>query len=341
MTGSISTASTRLAPCCSADATSVPDPGAEDEHVIETLAEDLVRPLVEVFLLPNRRHRLVEDVVHLHHGFLALRVRGDLVVRRPQRVARELVRDAERHGQQHQAACRPRRVAARAGTARRGEAEPEPGHRRQLQRRERAEADHAGKAAREVDEIGAQRRVRIHLAPEPLRQRHEQQRDGDAEQRQEPRALDRDHDVGRATREVDALGGLRHGDVDAPRATAITSSTCTSGNQRSRLARIGASRQPMPMPRKLASRMKFEKVRQQADVGWHPPDQRDLEEQDEEGNQEEGPAAPRLVSTIRACARTSAARRWSRRDSMMNFGVSTPSLPQVIFSFGTAPEYEP
>jgi hypothetical protein len=25
-------------------------------------------------------------------------------------------------------------------------------------------------------------------------------------------------------------------------------------------------------------------------------------------------------------------------DSMMNFGVSAPSLPQVIFSFGTAPE---
>ena len=28
-------------------------------------------------------------------------------------------------------------------------------------------------------------------------------------------------------------------------------------------------------------------------------------------------------------------------DSMMYFGVSSPSLPQVIFSFGTAPEYEP
>jgi len=28
-------------------------------------------------------------------------------------------------------------------------------------------------------------------------------------------------------------------------------------------------------------------------------------------------------------------------DSMMCFGVSMPSLPQVIFSFGTAPEYEP
>ena len=27
--------------------------------------------------------------------------------------------------------------------------------------------------------------------------------------------------------------------------------------------------------------------------------------------------------------------------SMMNLGVSMPSLPHVIFSFGTAPEYEP
>ena len=27
--------------------------------------------------------------------------------------------------------------------------------------------------------------------------------------------------------------------------------------------------------------------------------------------------------------------------SMMYFGVSTPSLPHVIFSFGTAPEYDP
>ena len=28
-------------------------------------------------------------------------------------------------------------------------------------------------------------------------------------------------------------------------------------------------------------------------------------------------------------------------DSTMKRGVSTSSLPQVIFSFGTAPEYEP
>ena len=28
-------------------------------------------------------------------------------------------------------------------------------------------------------------------------------------------------------------------------------------------------------------------------------------------------------------------------DSMMNFGVESASFPQVIFSLGTAPEYEP
>ena len=28
-------------------------------------------------------------------------------------------------------------------------------------------------------------------------------------------------------------------------------------------------------------------------------------------------------------------------DSMMNFGVSMPSFPHVIFSFGTAPDYDP
>ena len=91
---------------------------AEDQHVLEAVAEHLVRPLVEVLLLPDRRHRLVEDVVHLHHGFLALRVRGDLVVRRPQRVARQPVRHAERHGQAAPGPWRPTPAAAPAGTAR-------------------------------------------------------------------------------------------------------------------------------------------------------------------------------------------------------------------------------
>ena len=42
--------------------------GAEDQHVVERVAEHGVRPLVEVFLLLDRRHRLVKDVVHLDDG---------------------------------------------------------------------------------------------------------------------------------------------------------------------------------------------------------------------------------------------------------------------------------
>ena len=34
---------------------------------------------------------------------------------------------------------------------------------------------------------------------------------------------------------------------------------CSSGNQLNSRVRAGASRQPRPIPRKLASRMKFEK----------------------------------------------------------------------------------
>ena len=143
--------------------------GAEDQHVLEAVAEHLVRPLVEVLLLPHRRHRLVEDVVHLHHGFLALRVRGDLVVRRPQRVARQPVRHAERHGQAHQARGGPHPRLLQQERHGREEGQTEPGHRRQLQRGQRAEGDDAGQAAGQVHEVGPERRVPVHLAPESLR----------------------------------------------------------------------------------------------------------------------------------------------------------------------------
>ena len=65
MTGSMSTASTCFAPWRSAAATSVPRARAENQHVVEGVAEDRVRPLIEVFLLRDGRHRLVKDVVDL------------------------------------------------------------------------------------------------------------------------------------------------------------------------------------------------------------------------------------------------------------------------------------
>ena len=123
-----------------------------------------------------------------------------------------------------------------------------------------------------------------------------------------------------------------------PAATAITSSTCTSGNQRRRLARKRREQAADADPEEARQQDEVREVREQADVGRHPPDQRDLEEQDEEGNQEEGPGGPPLgLYHPRMRANISGATIVAS-DSMMNLGVSMPSLPQVIFSFGTAPE---
>ena len=65
MTGSMSTASTclRAVPQRRRDVGAAA--GAEDQHLVERVAEDRVRPLIEVFLLRDRRHRLVKDVIHL------------------------------------------------------------------------------------------------------------------------------------------------------------------------------------------------------------------------------------------------------------------------------------
>ena len=60
--------------------------------------------------------------------------------------------------------------------------------------------------------------------------------------------------------------------------------------------------------------------------------------QPDEPGQDRGPAS-RTTSPARS-ANTSGATIVAS-DSMMYLGVSTPSLPHVIFSFGTAPEYEP
>ena len=49
-----------------------PGTGSENQDVVEGVAEDGVRPLIEVFLLLDGGHRLVEDVVHLHHRLVQL-----------------------------------------------------------------------------------------------------------------------------------------------------------------------------------------------------------------------------------------------------------------------------
>ncbi len=122
------------------------------------------------------------------------------------------------------------------------------------------ERRHAGEAAGDVERVAAQRRQRRHLAPHALRHRREQRRDDDEQERQQHRALDQ-HDalVGRAAREIDAAGG-RDGDLEPE----VVDRQDHRRLQRREppeqpRARLDASRQPTPMPRKLASRMKFEK----------------------------------------------------------------------------------
>lgn len=53
-----------------------------------------------------------------------------------------------------------------------------------------------------------------------------------------------------------------------------------------------------------------------------------------------GPFCLRLVHTPSTSAKINGA-TMDASDSMINFGASTPSFPQVIFSLGVAPEYEP
>ena len=181
--------------------------GAENQDVSNVSPNDRVRPLVEVFLLLDRRHRLVEDVVHLDDGVGAVLADGDLVVRRPDRAARHDVDDDQRRRQQrdvdgHRSDVAPERTApsvgrrlARRAAARRSERDAEPPRRRQLRaRKSRANAATPARLPARLMRVAAQRRQRRHLAPHALRQRREERRDDDEQQRQQHRALDQ-HDA--------------------------------------------------------------------------------------------------------------------------------------------------
>ena len=256
-------------------------PGAEDQDVLERVAEHGVRPLVEVFLLLDRRHRLVKDVVHLDDRIGPVLADGDLVVRRPDRSTRHDVDQRQRAREQRDVDADDEHRWASGGGDRSdpgaggrwrawqhvgcenqrqggGEGQAEPHRRRQLEPRDHAERHDAGEAACQVDRVGLERRQLRHLASHPLRERGEERRHDDEEHRQEHRALD-EHDLGRrAAREVDAAGGGdRH--FEAEEIHRRDDRRLDEREPVEQPRARGASRHPMPMPRKLASRMKFEK----------------------------------------------------------------------------------
>ena len=107
--------------------------------------------------------------------------------------------------------------------------------------------------------VGAQRRQRRHLARHALRHRGEQRRDDDEQDRQQQRRLDQHLLLRRAAREED-VAGRRDRDFE-PEVVDGGDHRRLEQREPARTAatRDGASRQPTPMPRNDASRMKLEK----------------------------------------------------------------------------------
>ena len=272
-----------------------PRAGTEHQHVLERVPEDHVGPLVEVFLLLHRGHRLVKDVVDLDDRIGAVLADRDLVIRRPQRPACHHVNEAERQHQQRnvdadehtaRASESPAvRLAREQERHRRGEADPEPPRRRQLQPRDDGKEAHARQAAEQIQCVAAKRRQRGHLPAHALRERGKERRDDHEDQRQQHRAFDDDDLLGRAAREIDAARRLhRHFETEE-----------VSGADNDRLQQREPGEQATPRRRDQAPDADAEKageenevgeVRQEPDIGRHPPNQGDFEEQDKEGGEE-------------------------------------------------------
>ena len=188
--------------------------GAEDQHVLEAVAEGRVRPLVEVLLARHRGHRLVEDVVDLDDGLLPFLDGRDLVVRRPGGAPRQPVHDDQRSAQQDDhrqpADQAHRRVDEEHGD---GEGDREPRRRRHLEPRHQPERHDPGDAAGQVHAVALERRQPLEQLAHRLGQGGEQHRHDHEHQRQQHRALDDHHRRGGAAREIDAGRG-RHRDFE-------------------------------------------------------------------------------------------------------------------------------
>ena len=261
--------------------------GAENQDLLEVVAEHHVRPLVEVLLRVDRRHRLVPDVVHLDHGLLPDRLHGDLVVRRPDRPALHVEDEpAGDHEAQHggERPGRPALVAEERGG--RHEGDDEPGTGRRLEPGGDGEARHAGQTAREIDGVGPQRRQRRHLGRHPLREGGEERRDAHEQHGQQQRGLDRGHGVARSAREVDAARC-----VDA-HFQAKEIDRRDDAQQQRRVPEEERSLHPAQQradadAEERGQQDEVREVREQANLSGQPPDERDLEEEHEERGQED------------------------------------------------------
>ena len=184
---------------------------------------------------------------------------GDAVVRRPQAADFHAMDDRQRSGEQHDVdGGDPAAVLDDEGQrGRRGDAEPDA--RRQLEPRDQRERPDAGQAAEQIDHVGAQRRPSRQIAPHSMR-------DGDEQRRHRRRTAAAAAACSRPAPPATWCRWRNRSSTcsaarlrAAARLTARITANWINGNQTNRFLRRFASRQPTPMPRKLASRMKLEK----------------------------------------------------------------------------------
>src|SRR3954470_16844754 len=260
--------------------------GAENQHVIERVAEYRVRPLVEVFLVRDRRHRLVEDVVHLDDGVVAVLEHGDPVVRRPQAAALHAEDNRQREREQREVGERNRTPPLHDERHGGGGRDAEPDQRRQLQPRDDRKAGDAGEAAEQVDHIGAKRRVPGQLHAHPMCDRHEQRGHRDEEQRQQQRAFNRHHRRRRAAREVDRRRARQRDFEPQP----IDGDDHADEHDRKPCDELAAARGEQTADadaEKTREQDEIREVREEPHVGGHPADDSRLEEQDQKRNDEQ------------------------------------------------------
>jgi hypothetical protein len=195
--------------------------------------------------------------------------------------------DRQRRDEQHDVDRRDPAAILHDERQRRGHGDAEPDAGRQLEPRDERERGHAGQAAEQVDDVGAQRRPSRELASHAVRHGDEEDRHGDEEQRQQERALDRHDGRGRAAREIDRRRA-RQRDFQTQHVDREHQRELDHREPDEQVAPPRGEQAADADAEKAREENEVGKVGQQPDVSRHPANQRGFEKEDEEGGDEEG-----------------------------------------------------
>ena len=271
-----------------------PAAGAENENVVERVAEHVIRPLVEVLFLVKRRHRLVKHVVDRHNRLRSVLDDADAVVGRPEAGTSHSPDQNGRRSEERDIRPGTHPAPLNDEGQRRGEGHAEPGDRPDLQPRHQRKHRDAGKAAGKVQRVGpkrfarpapagaagAARHRRFEFACHPLRHDDEEQRHHDEQDRQQQRALDRHDRLAGAAGKIEA-GRAGDGHLEPEPVHGHDHDQLNQGKQREQVAARPDQHAAEAAAEKAGEQNEIGKVREQADVRRHPANQGDLEKKNE------------------------------------------------------------